>query len=128
MALEFIFGGNSVFTLLNTQTSNRFTFKVKKHKFDDVFFVSVLTSPDVFEFIGSYKSDKFKHSKKSRISETSQSVRVFNFVISKLQQSNLSELIEIWHHGRCGKCGKMLTVPKSIQTGFGPECIKSISK
>jgi hypothetical protein len=30
--------------------------------------------------------------------------------------------------GRCGKCGRTLTVPSSIATGLGPECIKSISK
>jgi ABC-type oligopeptide transport system substrate-binding subunit len=69
-----------------------FTFKVKKHKLDDVFFVSVLTSPDMFEFIGSIKSNVFRHSKKSRIYDTSQSVKVFDFVLSKLNIANLASL------------------------------------
>lgn len=34
--------------------------------------------------------------------------------------------IEIWHEGVCGRCGRRLTVPSSIETGFGPECIKYI--
>jgi hypothetical protein len=55
-------------------------------------------------------------------------VRVFDFVFSKLNSGTLSPLIEIWHQGRCGKCGKVLTVPKSIESGFGPECSKSRSK
>ena len=43
LAVDFILGGNSLFTLLNVESGNRFTFKVKKHKLDDVYFVSVLT-------------------------------------------------------------------------------------
>jgi len=125
-ALDFILAGKSVFTFLNSQTENRFTYKVKKHKQDDIFFVSVLTGPEIYQFIGSIKSGSFKHSTKSSISATSQSVKVFDFVFSKLQAGTLSPIIEIWHNGRCGKCGKMLTVPKSIQTGFGPECFKSL--
>jgi hypothetical protein len=40
----------------------------------------------------------------------------------------LPECIEIWHEGKCGKCGRQLTVPSSIETGIGPECIKTLSK
>jgi hypothetical protein len=28
----------------------------------------------------------------------------------------------VWHEGRCGRCGRKLTVPESIESGFGPEC------
>jgi hypothetical protein len=128
LALDYILGGRAICTFLNTQTGNRFTFKIKKHKTDDVLFVSVLTSPDHYQFIGSINSNTFRHSKKSRISSSSQSVRVFDFVFNHLKSGNLSELIEIWHHGSCGKCGRILTVPKSIETGFGPECSKNLKK
>lgn len=29
---------------------------------------------------------------------------------------------EVWHEGLCGRCGRRLTVPASIESGFGPEC------
>ena len=29
---------------------------------------------------------------------------------------------EFRHEGRCGRCGRALTVPESIDTGFGPHC------
>ena len=29
---------------------------------------------------------------------------------------------EVWHEGRCGKCGRVLTVPESLILGLGPEC------
>lgn len=123
-ALDFILAGKSIFTFLNPKTENRFTFKVKKHKTDDVFFVSVLTNPDVYQFIGSIKAKSFFHSKKSKISKDSQSVKVFDYVFSALSRNTLSEFIEIWHEGKCAKCGRTLTVPASIESGFGPECSK----
>lgn len=125
VALNFIFGGNSIFTCRNTKTGNRFTFKVTKHKKEDVFFVKVLTNPDVYEFIGSIrKESQYKHSPKSRISTEAQSVKVFDFLVNKLRTNTLPEFVEIWHEGRCGRCGRTLTVPDSIISGFGPECIK----
>lgn len=128
LALNFILGGKSFVTFLNTKTNNRFTFKVIKHKKDDIFFVNVLTGPDIYTFIGTIKENQYKHSKKSDISIDAQSVKVFNYIISKLQTNNLPDFIEIYHDGKCGKCGKRLTVPSSIESGFGPDCIKRIKK
>ena len=51
-ALKFMFAGKSIFTFLNTKTGNRFTFKIKASKNSNLFFVSVLTSPDVYQYIG----------------------------------------------------------------------------
>ena len=55
-------------------------------------------------------------------------VKVFNYIVNKLQSNNLPDFIEIYHDGRCGKCGRQLTVPASIETGFGPECVKMLDK
>jgi len=127
-AVEFILAGKSLFTLLNSKSGNRFTFKVKKHKVDDVYFVSVLTNPDVYQFLGIIKNQKFTHSKSSKISKDAQSFRVFDYVFFNLCKGTLPEFIEIWHEGKCGKCGRTLTVPLSIETGFGPECQKRLNR
>jgi hypothetical protein len=127
-AVEFILAGKSLFTLLNSKSDNRFTFKVKKHKVDDVYFVSVLTNPDVYQFLGIIKNQKFTHSKSSKISKDAQSFRVFDYVFFNLCKGTLPEFIEIWHEGKCGKCGRTLTVPLSIETGFGPECQKRLNR
>ena len=127
-SIDFLLGGRSIFTFLNSKTENRFTFKVNKHKTDDFYFVSVLTSPEVYQFIGYLKNKKFTHSKKSKISKDAQSVRVFDFVFTNLCKGSLPAFIEVWHEGKCGKCGRSLTVPSSIETGFGPECSKRIKK
>jgi hypothetical protein len=125
-ALDFILAGNSTVTFLNTQSQNRFTFKVTKPKDKDVHFVSVLTGPDTYTFLGSIFNGNFKSSKKSTISESSQSFQVFNFVFNRLKTKNLPNIIEIYHEGKCGRCGRQLTVPESIVSGFGPECVKKI--
>ena len=127
-AVNFILGGKSLFTLQNPKSGNRFTFKVKKHKVDDVFFVSVLVNPDVFQFIGTIKNEKFSHSRSSKISKDAQSFRVFDYVFVNLCKGTLPEFIEIWHEGKCGKCGRTLTVPSSFETGFGPECQKRLNR
>lgn len=129
-ALKFMFAGNSTFTVVNTKTENRFTFKVKKSKDKDsnLFFVSVLTGPDTYTYIGTVVEGIYKHGKKSVISTDAQSVRVFDYVLNKLKLGKLQEFVEVWHEGTCGKCGRVLTVPSSIENGLGPECIKSLSK
>ena len=126
-ALKFIFAGNSTVTFLNSETENRFTYKVKKAKDSNLFFVSVLTGPDQYSYLGTVSNGIYKHGKKSNFTGA-QSEKVFSYVLNKLKSESLPECIEIWHEGKCGKCGRQLTVPSSIETGIGPECIKTLSK
>jgi len=127
-SLKFMFAGKSVLTFLNTKTGNRFTYKVKKAKDSDIFFVSLLTSPDIYTYIGTCQGGLYKHGKKSTISTKAQSVKVFQYVLNKLKVDDLPDFVEVWHEGYCGKCGRPLTVPQSIETGIGPECLKRLSK
>ena len=127
-ALEFIFAGNSTSTFRNSETENRFTFKVKQKKGSNIFFVSVLTSPGNYTYIGTVISKNFLHSRKSTISKDSQCVRVFEYVLNKLKLKKLPSVLEIWHEGKCGKCNRKLTVPSSLTTGLGPDCFKKLNK
>lgn len=125
-ALRFIFAGKSIVTFRNYKTGNRFTFRIKQAKDSNLFFVSVLTNPDVY--IGTCIEGNFKYGRKSSISSDSQSVKVFNFMLGLLKSGNLPDFLEVWHEGHCGKCGRRLTVPSSILNGLGPECVKSLTK
>lgn len=129
-ALKFIFAGNSTVTFLNTETQNRFTFRVKKAKDKDklLFFVSVLSGPDQYSYLGTFAKGRYSHGKKSCVDAVAQSAKVFPYVIAKLREGTLPEQVQIWHEGKCGKCGRQLTVPESIDSGIGPECMKSLSK
>lgn len=127
-ALKFIFAGKSIVTFLNTKTGNRFTFRVKQAKDSNIFFVSVLTNPDVYSYIGTCIEGNYRHGKKSNITKDAQSVKVFEYMLNLLKVDKLPDFLEVWHEGHCGKCGKRLTVPSSILNGLGPECIKKLSK
>ena len=52
------------------------------------------------------------------------SFQAFAWFLASLSRpgTELPEQLEFWHAGRCGRCGRRLTVPASIASGFGPEC------
>ena len=127
-ALKFIFAGNSTFTLLNSETENRFTYRVKKAKDSNLFFLSVLTGPEQYSYLGTISNGNYKHGNKSNLMSGVQSEKVFSYILNKLKTESLPECIEIWHEGKCGKCNRPLTVPSSIENGIGPECFKTLSK
>jgi len=121
---DFVFAGKALFTLSNEESGNHVTFSVKKHKEDDVWFVSTLGQYGQQNFIGTCFSDKkYKHSKNSEISYNDQRIEVFEWFLNKFfNDQNKYPMVKIYHHGNCGRCGKTLTTPESILTGIGPVC------
>ena len=128
-ARKFITAGKAIFTIRNGKTGNRFTYRVKKCKDKDIWFVSVLTGTDnehSYTYMGSIFNTTFRSTAKSKITADAISYKAFSYTWSMLLENKLPNCIEIWHEGRCGRCGRVLTVPESIKSGFGPECINFI--
>jgi hypothetical protein len=132
-ALGFMLAGNCRVTFLNTETGNRFTYRIRQSEQQDgdtrppVHFVQLLNGPDnetMFTYMGTiFGRRNFKHTKRSKVGEDTPSFKVFQWVWRHLESgSRLPDKIEIWHEGRCGRCGRALTVPSSIELGIGPEC------
>lgn len=44
------------------------------------------------------------------------------YVLNALLDERFDIPVQIFHTGYCGKCGRKLTTPQSIQTGLGPTC------
>jgi len=36
--------------------------------------------------------------------------------------TDLPKVVEVWHEGACCRCGHKLSVPASIEIGYGPDC------
>ena len=123
-AADFILGGKAFVTFQNPSSGNRYTYKVVKHKVDDIYFVHVLTNPETYMFLGTIINYGFRHSKKSKIDRDAKSVIVFDYVFHHLGMGTLNTSIEIFHDGRCGRCGRQLTDPVSVEYGLGPHCRK----
>ena len=128
---SFILAGNCLFTVANLATGNHFTFKVQapdeqKNPDDPIHFVKVLAGPDNgrdYAMIGMlFSSCKYVHWKKSQFNQDCPSEKVFVWLMARLVQGNLPEQVQVYHHGYCGRCGRLLTVPESIERGLGPEC------
>lgn len=129
---NFTFGGNATITLESLKSGKHFTFKVKKAKKDDEkspFFVSVLSGPDnnsSYSYVGVITSDKknFKLTQKSKVSSDAISYKAFNFFFLQLINGKIHSDLRVYHSGTCGRCGRKLTTPDSINRGIGPECAK----
>jgi hypothetical protein len=129
---EFVFAGNAIFTIENTTTGNRFTYKTQQCEDDaSLWFVKVLTGPDnesSYQYLGiirgSITGGLYTHGRKSRIGVDAPAAVAFAWFWQR--QDQLPASIAVCHEGHCGRCGRLLSVPDSIRTGFGPECIKLI--
>lgn len=128
-AVRFMFGGNAIFTLQSNATGKRYTYRVRKAEKVEMFFVSVLTGSDNegdYEYFGFIRNGAFNLGKadKVRVTANAPSVHAFRWAFERLAAGVMPDKLSIWHEGRCARCSRLLTVPESIASGFGPECIK----
>lgn len=128
--LHFMLAGKATFTVTSPRTGKRFTFKVTAKSVDDgakvLHFVKVLTGPDNtsdYTFLGTiFGGREYRRSYKSAIGAEAPSAVAFAWLVGRLVAGKDLLGAEVHHEGRCGRCGRALTVPSSIESGFGPEC------
>lgn len=124
----FVLGGNSTFTIKSAKTGARYTFKVTKKKNGDIYWVKVLNGSDNtsdYRFIGTIFPNGFRHSTNGKIGMNAPSVKAFAWFIDTLTKGvALPSSLLFYHEGKCARCNRVLTVPESIISGFGPECRK----
>lgn len=127
-ALTFLLAGGATLTLVSHKTGARFTYKVVQPKEGSPHFVSLLTGTDNegdYQYLGAiFEGRVFRHTFKSRISPEAPSHRAFAWTFSHLLAGRIPDQVEIWHQGKCGCCGRKLTVPESIASGIGPYCAR----
>lgn len=128
-ARAFIFGGNARFTLVSKTTGTRYTYRVRAAKDKRVSFVRLLTGTDNdnhYTYLGIIRGGQLKLTDKSNMTVGSPPVKAMSWTLTHLQLNYLPSTLEIWHDGHCGRCGRSLTVPSSLASGFGPECINHV--
>jgi hypothetical protein len=137
-ALSFILAGQATITIRKPSTGGRFTYKIsiprnQKPEEAKIWFVSVLSGSDNtgdYSYIGFIRDRKFFHGgAKAKARAGAPSVVVFEVVFNRnISRGVLDPKLEVWHEGRCGRCGRKLTVPESIESGIGPECARIQTK
>lgn len=127
---DFILAGNATFTIIGKVS--RFTFKVTQADAIDgrpaPHFVGLLTGSNNetdYSYIGIIRhgSNQVTRTAKSRITADAPAFVAVNWVLPILFAGRqLPAPAAVVHEGRCGRCGRKLTVPESVVSGFGPEC------
>lgn len=126
---NYMYAGNATFTVLNTRTGARMTFKVRQSKRNkSAFYVyaNLLGDGDKgYVQLGSiYHKHKFYISKECPETMDSVAVRAVLFLIKNAAQISNFPHVEVYHENHCGRCGRKLTTPASIISGMGPECAR----
>ena len=141
-ALRYISGGNATVTLQSKKTGARFTFSVRaptdkvtgKRDGSGTLFVGLLNGPDNetnYKYLGRITAEGHfwigrKNPRPGDLDRNAPSAKAFDWTWKNLNRGIFGDQLEIWHESKCGRCGRKLTVPASIASGFGPECINHI--
>lgn len=128
-AAAFALAGNAYMTLRSAKTGSRYTYRIAKADDDDRWFVSTLAGPNNeadYVYIGMIGDDRrFRRTKASKMGDDALPVSAFRFFCEQtIASGRMPQSLEVYHEGRCGRCARKLTVPESIESGFGPECAK----
>lgn len=136
-AEKFMLAGNATITVVSNRTQKRLTFKVTKPQdFNEnrpIWFVSVLKGQNNegdFGYMGQIMqrgADYWYSRGRKCWREFFKASDAFAWVWETVTiNPTRMDTFEVWHEGKCGRCGRKLTIPESIESGFGPECIGKI--
>ncbi len=127
---SFLMAGKATLTIQSRSTGARYTYKVCAPRKEGgaidtdakVRFVKVLTGSDNendYRYAGFVRDSYFQHGgDKAKVGSDAPSVGAFAWLMRNLD----SDKVSVWHEGSCGRCGRTLTVPESIESGLGPVC------
>jgi uncharacterized protein DUF6011 len=127
---NFIRAGRAVFTLQSTRTGTHFTYRIAQGEQRGPalapYFASVLTAPDCFTYIGMISGGSLVVAARSSVSACAPSFKALAWFLRQLERGSLPESLIFRHEGRCGRCGRPLTTPASVDTGLGPDCAEAL--
>lgn len=135
---RYITAGDCYVILCSTRTKFHYSYKIKRwEKNPNCFFVTHHTVETMK--VGMFKIEadstplaEMKYNitgfhfylTKCQLPENHAAVRAFGYLMHCLNRNEYPALVEVWHNGSCGKCGRVLKDPESIEVGIGPECRK----
>ena len=139
--VRFLEAGRAILTIRSRRSGERFTYRFRRPDATDdqapaarPIFVSVLRGPDNstdYVFIGTIFPTssvcEVRPSRATKVGANAPSAKAVRWFLECAYggdrgAARLTKLVEVWHEGRCGRCGRLLTVPESVRRGIGPEC------
>jgi hypothetical protein len=132
---EFLRAGRAIFTVANA-SGDHYTFRIVAAGLEEDnprWFAQLLTGPDNehdYTYLGCYNpvTGDVRLTAASKMPEDSQPVRVLRWACKIVRAGRpLPAGYAIRHEGRCGRCGRTLTEPRSLECGIGPECRRKMT-
>lgn len=137
--ITYIGAGDATVTFVSRATGNRLTYRfarpVEMPDRPRPIWVQLLNGPDNendYTFLGTIWPNSpqwmFRYKANDAVPENATSVKTMRWLVHAIntRPDNLLDEVDVWHEGKCGRCGRKLTVPASIESGFGPECVKHV--
>lgn len=125
-AMAYLLAGRAIVTLKSRATGQHYTYKIKRtSNRHDRWMVFLLTPGDSYVYLGLIDGNprRLRLTQRSGHSSESRAVLALHFAIVKMTTENqIPPALEVWHEGQCGRCGRPLTRPDSIERGLGPKC------
>jgi len=121
------------FTIKSMKTGKDYTFKISQVPFKEKSFIHIKVEKGYlnFGYVGYFSKDGniVRRNKEKNVLETisTPAATAVAWLLRQLRDSKydlLSNSVEIYHLGKCLKCGKTLTDVDSIEYGLGPVCRK----
>lgn len=128
-AQAFIEAGRAKVSLRSLRTGKHFTYKIQQGE-GAIWFVRGRTEHD-YVYLG-YINPTQGFQPSIRVPMVVQASPMFKawdwFWNEVSHHKRLHPLLEVWHEGQCGMCGRELTDPESVRSGYGPDCRKKVLK
>ena len=128
---QFILGGKSEFTVLNTVNGIEYKYHIKSNKEHDTWFVNVKIAGS-FKYAGFIKRNQhnglyqYARGKKGSMDASNVAIKGLFWVLN--HADNMNPAVKVIHHGKCACCGKALTDEQSIVRGIGPVCYDRVMR
>lgn len=134
---SFVLAGSAIFTI-ETPDGHR-TYRVDhvpaNDRWRESWFVKLLVGPDNggdYQYLGKLDpvTSEVLVTGKSKFEQDSYPVKLLNRVLARVwcddHDAYRQHGYETHHEGCCGRCGRRLTTPLSVERGIGPECWKAM--
>jgi len=130
--IKFLTAGNATFTIESEKTQKYYTYKITRKESNEynkpgefIYFCSVMSGgADQYSYMAVFDPETFglRFTAKSKFNMESPAVKAILYFFNGLREGKIQEHLKVYHAGRCGKCGRELTDPESIELGLGPIC------
>ncbi len=118
----FVLAGRAKLTIQLPDGTHR-TYKIVRAKKTGKYWCHLLIAPDTYTFFGGLDVET------GAVTGTAFAHRLLSRVLQCIWRGDEAYKphgYNVYHSGRCGRCGRELTVPASILSGIGPECSKYV--